>query len=162
MSKAYLVAILVALLRSDSIASSPVQGAYSTLRAVVVARSITECRFDGGPGKCSEYYLAVQVFPDAGTSEPTKFVVAARDFEDREPHPSDKFLVGRELTLTAVRDLACDRVVTYEPRGWSCGPEGGSRIYDWRKLVSKHGHPAEGAHVPCFRLVAPIPELGLQ
>jgi hypothetical protein len=162
MKKVLVVAMLSAFVPVSAATSGPMQGSYLNFKGVVVARSITVCRFDGGPGKCHEKYLVVTTFPYSQGAGSSPYAIMARDFGDPEPHSKDKFFVNRELTLSAIRDSTCDRVVTYEQTGTSCGPEGSSAIYDWRKLVSRYAYPDEGAATLCFRLVAPIPELSLK
>ena len=94
-------------------------------------------------------------FPSPQSVSATPYVIVARDFVGFDARAQDKLLVDRELTLSVIRDLTCDRAVTYKQIADSCGPDGSTPIYDWRKFVSRYGYPDEGAAIPCFRLVTP-------
>jgi hypothetical protein len=103
--------------------------------------------------------LLAQTTPGLDRGSP--YLIIARTFEDKEFHPSDDFLVDRELTFFVVRDASCDRVITYKQVGDACGPGGSAAIYDWRKLSSKQSRPDEGVALQCYRADGAIPEFAL-
>jgi hypothetical protein len=159
-----LLIVLAVLLLTPACASAPAHpsATQEVVTGVVVARSITKCEFGGRHYRCSENYIIAPAVRDAAGESVSGFLIAVRSFDNSELHPADEFLVDRPLTLRVARDSTCDRLITYEPTGDMCGPGGQTTTYDWRKIHSAYPYPEQGVSLPCFRMVAAVPEFARQ